>query len=63
MKIVIGADHAGYEMKEGLKPHISELGHSVVDIGTNQPGIPDDYPDFAELVAKELQAGRADRVS
>lgn len=61
MKIVIGADHAGYEMKEGLKPHISELGHSVVDIGTNQPGIPDDYPDFAELVAKELQAGRADR--
>jgi ribose 5-phosphate isomerase B len=61
MKIVIGADHAGYEMKEGLKPHINELGHSVVDVGAHQPGVPDDYPDFAELVAKELQAGRADR--
>ena len=61
MKIVIGADHAGYEMKEGLKGHIDQLGHAVVDVGTHQPGVPDDYPDYAALVAQELQAGRADR--
>jgi ribose 5-phosphate isomerase B len=61
MKIVIGADHAGYEMKESLKPYITQLGHSVVDIGTHEPGKPDDYPDFAQLLAKELQAGHADR--
>jgi len=61
MKIVIGADHAGYEMKESVKLHLEKLGHSVIDVGTHEPGKPDDYPDFAELVAKQLQAGKADR--
>jgi ribose 5-phosphate isomerase B len=61
MKIVIGADHAGYEMKQSVKDHLRELNHEVTDIGTNHPGEPDDYPDFAQRAAVELQAGRAER--
>jgi len=61
MRIVIGADHAGYEMKQGAVEHLKQLGHEVIDVGTNEPGKPDDYPDFAALVAKQLQAGRAER--
>jgi ribose 5-phosphate isomerase B len=45
MKISIGADHAGYEMKHELIPLIEKLGHSVHDVGTFEPGKPDDYPD------------------
>jgi ribose 5-phosphate isomerase B len=44
-----------------VKSHLEELGHSVVDVGTHEPGKPDDYPDFAKLVAQQLQAGKADR--
>jgi ribose 5-phosphate isomerase B len=61
MKIVIGADHAGYEMKQGAVEYLKQLGHEVTDVGTHEPGKPDDYPDFAALVARQLQAGQADR--
>ena len=61
MKIVIGADHAGYEMKQGAVEHLKQLGHEVIDVGTHEPGKPDDYPDFALLVAKQLQGGQAER--
>jgi ribose 5-phosphate isomerase B len=61
MKLVIGADHAGYDMKQGMVEHLKQLGHDVVDVGTHVRGKPDDYPDYAELVAHEIQAGRAER--
>lgn len=61
MKIVIGADHAGYEMKQGAVEHLKQLGQEVIDVGTHEPGKPDDYPDFALLVAKQLQGGQAER--
>jgi ribose 5-phosphate isomerase B len=61
MKIVIGADHAGYEMKQGAVEHLKQIGHEVVDVGTHEPGKPDDYPDFAVLVARQLQSGQAER--
>jgi ribose 5-phosphate isomerase B len=61
MKISIGADHAGYEMKEQLIELIKKLGHTVHDVGTFEPGKPDDYPDFAVLVAEDLRSGAADR--
>src|SRR5690242_5560776 len=61
MKLVIGADHAGYDMKQGMVEHLKQLGHEVVDVGTHIPGKPDDYPDYAEMVAHEIQAGRAER--
>jgi ribose 5-phosphate isomerase B len=61
MKISIGADHAGYEMKEQLIQVIQGLGHTVHDVGTFEPGKPDDYPDYAVLVAQDLRSGVAER--
>ena len=61
MKIVIGADHAGYEMKQLVVEHLKQQGHAVTDIGTHEPGRPDDYPDFAHLVANNILAGDSER--
>jgi ribose 5-phosphate isomerase B len=61
MKLAIGADHAGYELKELLVEHIRSLGHDPIDVGTHVPGKPDDYPDYALLVAAEVNSGRAER--
>ena len=61
MKLAVGADHAGYDLKELLVRHLRSLGHDVIDVGTHEPGKPDDYPDFAILVAAEMNAGRAER--
>lgn len=61
MKISIGADHAGYEMKAKLVDFIHSLGHTVKDVGTFQPGKPDDYPDYAILVANDVLSGVAER--
>jgi ribose 5-phosphate isomerase B len=61
MKISIGADHAGYDMKKDLIEVIEEQGHDVHDVGTFEPGKPDDYPDYATLVAEDIRSGKADR--
>jgi ribose 5-phosphate isomerase B len=61
MKVSIGADHAGYEMKQELVELVKKLGHTVHDVGTFEPGKPDDYPDFAALVAEDLRSGKAER--
>jgi RpiB/LacA/LacB family sugar-phosphate isomerase len=60
MRIAIGSDHAGFELKQALAAFIKELGHEVKDVGTHSPD-PVDYPDFAEAVCKEIVKGRADR--
>ena len=60
MRIALGSDHAGFEMKGGLAKLLGELGHQVVDVGTNSTE-PVDYPDFAEAVGKAVLKGRADR--
>ena len=61
MKISIGADHAGYDMKQHLVEYIRQLGHNVHDVGTFEPGKPDDYPDYAILVAQDIRSGAAER--
>jgi ribose 5-phosphate isomerase B len=61
MKITIGADHAGYEMKRQLVQFVEKLGHTVHDIGTFEPEKPDDYPDYAILVAEDIRSGQAER--
>jgi len=61
MRISIGADHAGYEMKQDLIEFIRQQGHTVHDVGTFEPGKPDDYPDYAILVANDIRSGNADR--
>jgi len=60
MRIAIGSDHAGFELKSVLAKQLRELGHEVVDVGTNNTQ-PVDYPDFAEAVGKAVLDGRAER--
>lgn len=54
MKIYIGSDHAGYELKEKLKVYIKELGYEVLDKGAFSFEPTDDYPDFIIPVAEEI---------
>jgi len=61
MNISIGADHAGYEMKGQLTELARKLGHTVHDVGTFEPDKPDDYPDYAVLVAEDVRSGKAER--
>jgi ribose 5-phosphate isomerase B len=56
MKITIGSDHAGYQMKEYLKSAIRELGHEVKDVGTFSEDSCD-YPDLGEKVAEGVASG------
>lgn len=60
MQVVIGADHAGFELKENLVEYLRELGHQVLELGTYSTE-PVDYPDFAEAVGKALLDGQAGR--
>jgi ribose 5-phosphate isomerase B len=60
MRIAIGADHAGFVLKEELKARLADSGHAVIDLGTNSSD-PVDYPDFAALVGRAVVSGRAER--
>jgi RpiB/LacA/LacB family sugar-phosphate isomerase len=60
MRIVLGADHAGFEMKQNLVTFVRGLGHEVLDVGTNSTA-PVDYPDYAEAVAMAIRGGKAER--
>ena len=56
MKIYIGADHAGFEMKEMLKKYLADLKYEVEDKGAFKYQPEDDYPDFVFPVAKAVAA-------
>lgn len=60
MKVAIGADHAGFELKERIKSLLAARGHSVLDMGTNSTESTD-YPKYAFLVAEAVRDGVADR--
>jgi len=60
MKIVIGADHAGFELKNAMGDVLRAMGHAVLDIGAYNEN-PSDYPDFAEAVGRAVLDGRAER--
>ena len=60
MKIAIGADHHGFQLKELLKEHMTVLGHEVRDHGCHSADEVD-YPDIAVTVAEEVAAGEAER--
>lgn len=59
MKIFIGSDHAGFELKQKLIPFIESLGHEVVDKGAFSLDEHDDYPDFIVPVARAVAEDRA----
>ena len=61
MKVGIGADHGGFEMKEQLARLVAGNGHEVVDFGDKIIDNNDDYPDFAIPLAKAVASGEVDR--
>jgi RpiB/LacA/LacB family sugar-phosphate isomerase len=60
MKIVVGADHAGFALKQEIAALLEKDGHEVVDVGTHSTA-PVDYPDFADAVGQAVLDGRAER--
>jgi RpiB/LacA/LacB family sugar-phosphate isomerase len=60
MRIAVGSDHAGFELKEGVRTLLREWGHEVIDVGTGDT-TPVDYPDFAEAVGQTVLDGKAER--
>ena len=60
MRIAIGADHAGFLLKEYLKQTLQRLGHDIDDHGTDSE-TPVDYPPICVGVARAIADGRADR--
>ena len=60
MRIALGSDHAGFEMKQDLVNFVRGLGHEVLDLGTVSTA-PVDYPDYAEAVGMAVRDGRAER--
>ncbi len=54
MKIYIGADHAGFDLKETIKSHLISKGHTVEDLGAFEKVETDDYPDFVVPVAEKV---------
>ncbi len=60
MRIAVGADHAGFPLKEELKGFLETEGHQVIDVGTDSTE-PVDYPAFCAAVARSVADGRAER--
>lgn len=58
--VALGADHAGFELKEALKAWLIEGGHQVLDFGTHSPDSVD-YPDYAREVGEAVASGKAER--
>jgi len=61
MRVGIGADHGGFEMKQQLAKLLAEGGHEVVDFGNKTYDATDDYPDFAIPLAQAVARGAVER--
>lgn len=61
MKVVLGADHRGFALKEDLKVFLTAQGHAVEDVGAHVLDKDDDYPDFAYAAALLVAQGKAER--
>jgi ribose 5-phosphate isomerase B len=60
MRIALGSDHAGFELKEKVAPLLESAGHEVVDVGTDSEESTD-YPKYASAAAEMVAAGDAER--
>jgi ribose 5-phosphate isomerase B len=60
MRIAVGADHAGFALKEHLKSALGTLGHEFVDFGAASDQ-PSDYPPICAAVGRAVAGGQADR--
>jgi len=61
VKIALGTDHAGLELKQEIAAFLTDLGHQVTDVGAINFDPIDDYPDFAAAVAHKVAAGNVER--
>jgi ribose 5-phosphate isomerase B len=60
MKVAVSADHAAVELRRHVLAHLRAAGHDVTDHGGDDPDEPDDYPDRAAEVGREVAEGRAE---
>lgn len=60
MKIAVGSDHAGYDLKVAVIEHLADAGHDVVDLGTTSGTESVDYPDYGAAVGRVVVAGDAE---
>ena len=60
MNLAVASDHGGFPLKARVIAELTRLGHAVTDLGTNSPESVD-YPDYAQLIAREVLEGRAQR--
>lgn len=60
MRLAVGADHAGFALKEAIEEALRRQGHEVVDFGTHSPESTD-YPDYAARVGDAVRRGEAER--
>ena len=60
MKISVGADHAGFALKEQIRESLAKAGHEVFDLGTHSTASTD-YPDYAAAVGRDVSNGTAER--
>ena len=60
MRIVLASDHAGFPLKQALKPFLAAEGHDLTDVGTDS-GAPVDYPPYCAAAAHAVARGDADR--
>jgi ribose 5-phosphate isomerase B len=60
MRIAVGSDHAGFELKSTLAKHMADAGHQIVDLGTDSPDVAVDYPVFGQAVGQAVADGSAE---
>jgi RpiB/LacA/LacB family sugar-phosphate isomerase len=60
MRIAIGADHAGFPLNERVMEVLRQSSHELIDFGTHDGSVPDDYPDYARQVGEAIQNGDAE---
>ena len=60
MRIAIGADHGGHPLNERIIDELRQAGHELIDFGTHDGSVPDDYPDYAKQVGEAVQKRSAE---
>jgi glycine hydroxymethyltransferase len=60
LRVAIGCDHGGFELKQAIHEHLSQKGHMVSDLGAHSSETSVDYPDYAAAVSREVGSGEAD---
>jgi len=61
MRVAIACDHAGFALKATIAKDVADLGHEIMNLGTDNPDVAVDYPDMAEVLCRTIQSEEADR--